>query len=122
MPNIRTAWIPRNQIPKRRQDQHGLRFDAALGPCAFCIDVIEFQTQSFKKCPLKSRKQSTIDLSHIGNIDLWGQWPDIELVQQSSEVTQIVGRQGLLDLRAFFTKFDPLRTPSWRGSSSIPGA
>ena len=22
-------------------------------------------------------------------------------------------------LRAFFTKFDPLRTPSWRGSSSI---
>ena len=25
-------------------------------------------------------------------------------------------------IRAFFTKFDPLRILSWRGSSSIPGA
>ncbi|GGX61075.1 hypothetical protein GCM10007385_32930 [Tateyamaria omphalii] len=54
--------------------------------------------RTVEKCPLKSREQVAVDLPDIRDINLRGQWPDIEAIQQCPEISQVVRWQSLLDL------------------------
>jgi hypothetical protein len=98
MPEIVTLWIPGDEIPKWRQDQHGLRFDNPAAAFTFRILIIEPKKQAPKEGDLEFGKQCRVHRTDIGSVHLRREFSDIQAVQKLPQVPNLVRRKRLLDL------------------------
>ncbi len=88
--------VPGNKVPKRRQDQHGLRLDGPLSQCSFRVSIPESQTQPLKKRALKCWQQGAVHLAQVRNINLRREPPDVQAVQKATHIAELVWRKRLL--------------------------
>lgn len=102
MPKILAGRIPGDQIPKRRQDQHRLRLDKPPGLNPFRVTIPKPQVLAFEKCRLKCRQHRGVDLSQIGYVDLRCERTNIQTIQETAQIAELVRRQRLLDFRESF--------------------
>lgn len=98
MPEIVTIGIPGDEIPKWRQDKHGLRFDNPAAAFTSRILIIEPKKLAPKEGDLEFGKQCRIHRADIGPIHLRREFSNIQAVQKLSQVPNLVRRKRLLNL------------------------
>lgn len=92
------ARVPGDEIPERRQDQHGLRLDRAEGARALAVAIAETQELAVEERRLKGGKKTCVHWAKVGEILFRGKLADMQTVEEPAQVAQTVGRQRAFDL------------------------
>ncbi len=89
--------VPADEIPERRQDEHGLRFDLAQGYLSLGVAIAEAETMALQERLFEGGQQRGVDGAKVGEVLKGREFAHVQAVEQAAQVAQAVGRERPFD-------------------------